>query len=887
MLAAGTRLGPYEIVAPLGAGGMGEVYRARDTRLGREVAVKVLPPALTPSPEARARFEREAKAVSSLNHPHICTLFDVGREGETDYLVMELIEGETLAERLAKGALPGADVLRLGSQIADALDRAHRAGVVHRDLKPANVMLTRSGAKLMDFGLARATGLAGPGSGATIAALTTSPTMAQPLTAEGSLVGTFQYMSPEQLEGREADARSDLWALGCVLYEMATGRRAFEGKSQASLIAAILERQPPPPSQIAPLVAPGLDRVIQQCLAKDPEERIQTAHDVRLQVQWVAEGGSQAGVPATVSSRRRGRERAAWAAAGALAVVVLALGTALVLGRAPEPRVVRFDVRPPAAVTDISWPRLSPDGRMLAFIGTDSTGRRRLWIRPLDAVEAHPLADMAGVSRPFWSPDSRFLGFITEGKLRKVSVAGGPAVTICDAPGGYDGSWGTGGWILFDGSAADSIRGVPASGGRPKPFTRIDRAHGETQHGWPSFLPDGKHFVFVAYGGGPSGGTIRFGVVGSTASTSLGPTDGRVEYTTPGYLVYVNAGTLVAQRFDAGAGRTKGDPVPVGEDVTMGAESGDFSVSGAGVLAYRSQGAQERSLLQWMSRDGRVLGEAGAPGVYEDVALSPDGSRLAVSLVGDQPQTRDIWIRDLARGVSSRLTFDASDDIWPVWSPDGMRVAYCDNRDGEFRCFAKPANGVGAEDSLAHVRGGQDGPTDWSAAANVILTARFGADGWDIWAQSADGKGAPHPVIQTPFNERSAKLSPDGRWMAYSSNESGRSEVYVVPYPGPGGKWQVSTAGGIYPQWRGDGKELFFQAPDQTLMSDSVTTGAAFEVGVPAPLFRMRLRDSQFTGYRWAPARDGQRFLVDTPGAGASAGRFVVASEWTSELKRN
>jgi Tol biopolymer transport system component len=318
----------------------------------------------------------------------------------------------------------------------------------------------------------------------------------------------------------------------------------------------------------------------------------------------------------------------------------------------------------------------------------------------------------------------------------------------------------------------------------------------------------------------------------------------------------------------------------------MGAESGDFTVSTSGVLAYRSAGAQERSLLQWVSRDGRVLGEAGPPGVYEDVAFSPDGKRLAVTVVGDQPATRDVWIRDLVRGVSSRLTFDASDDIWPVWSPDGLRIAYCDNRDGEFRCFAKPANGVGAEDSLAHVRGGQDGVTDWSAPANVMLISRFGANGWDIWAQPADGTGAPHPVIQTPFNERAAKLSPDGRWMTYSSNESGRAEVYVVPYPGPGGKWQVSTAGGLYPQWRADGKELFFQAPDQTLMSVAVTTGASFEVGVPAPLFHARLRDTAFSGYRWAPDKDGQRFLVDTPAGAAAAGRFVVASEWTSELKQ-
>ncbi len=877
-LAPGTKLGPYEILAPLGAGGMGEVYRAHDSRLGRDVAVKVLPGHLSATPEVRARFEREARTVSGLNHPNICALYDVGSQDGADYLVLELVEGETLAARLARGPLPAPEVTRLGVQIADALDRAHRSGVVHRDLKPANIMLTRGGVKLLDFGLARVTGLA-----PSVSDITSSPTVAAPLTAEGSIVGTFQYMAPEQLEGKEADERSDIWALGAVLYEMATGKRAFEGRSQASLIAAILEKEPAPISELAPLSPPGLDRLVRACLAKDPDQRLQTAHDARLQLQWVAEGGSQAGVPAPVAARRRGRERLAWATAGALGLVVVALGATAALRRSDPPQVVRFDVRPPKTTTSMFWPRLSPDGTMLAFVATDSNGTRRLWVRPVDAVEAHPVTGLEGNARPFWSPDSRFLAYIAEGKLRKVSVAGGPAISICDAPGGSDGTWGRRDWILFDGGGTDSIRGVPASGGVPRPITRIDHAHGDIQNAWPFFLPDGRHFLFIANGRG-SVGAIRLGTLGSFESRVVGHTDSRVEYAPSGDMVYVSGGTLVAQRLDVGGGRSLGDPVPVGEDVSLGGESGDFSVSAAGVLAYRTQGSQEQSRLIWVARDGRPLGDAAPPGAYEDVALSPDGARVALSIATEQPPTLDIWVRDLARGVSSRLTFDPSDEILPVWSPDGTRIVYASNRAGEFRPYLKAANGVGSEDSLPHLAGGHEAPTDWSAAANTIVTSRLGPQGWDVWVQPTDRRQAPKPFLQSPFFERWGRLSPDGRWLAYMSNESGRAEIYVVPFPGPGGKWQVSTAGGTLPMWRADGKELFFQAADRSIMAVDVRAGDTFEVGVPKALFRLPLTEGTYQGYRWAPTRDGQRFLVNTPAGSVAESRFIVVTNWTADL---
>ena len=897
-LAPGTRFGPYEIVGPLGAGGMGEVYRAHDSRLGRDVAIKVLPPHLSSSPEIRARFEREARTISSLNHPHICTLYDVGRapgeagSGEADYLVMELVEGETLAQRLTRGPLPSSELLRTGIEIADALDRAHRAGIVHRDLKPANVMLTRSGSKLMDFGLARATGMAGPagGSGATLGALSQSPTIAQALTAEGTIVGTFQYMSPEQLEGREADARADLWALGCLLYEMATGRRAFDGRSQASLIGAIMSTEPPPISassaDAAPTgAAPALDRLVRACLAKDPDQRIQTAHDVKLQLQWIAEGGSQAGAPAPVAIKRRGGEVIPWAVAGVAALVALALGAATLLRKPAPAEVLRFEIRLPRSVAAVTWPSVSPDGRKLAFLASDSTGTRRIWVRSLDALDAHPLTGGDVSARPFWSPDSRFLAFIVDGKLRKVPADGGPPVTICDAPGGSDGAWGREGVILFDGAGGDSIRQVPASGGTPKPATTMDHAHGETNDGWPFFLPDGRHFLYVAFTAADPLGIVHFGTLGSMKTVVIGHTDGRAQYAPPGYVVFTNSGTLLGQRIDPGSGRPMGDPTPIVDAISMGGGSGDFSVSQSGMLAYRGEAAIDQSRLVWMDRDGRVLGEAAPPGVYHDVALSPDGTRVALGINEGRSSREDIWVRDLVRGVSSRLTFDSTDEIWPVWSPDGTRIAYSSNRSGTFRCYIQSANGVGGIDSLPPA-GGQDGPTDWSRDGATIACSSYGASGWGLYLMPASGKQPPTRFMSTPFQQRYGRFSPDGRWMAYSSNESGRYEVYVVPVVGGGGKWQVSTAGGSDPYWRADGAELYFRATDRTITAVPVTSSATLQLGNPIRLFTADVNDGGYNGMRWAPAADGKRFLVNVPVSTGGSAHLVVVSNWTTEVSR-
>jgi hypothetical protein len=646
-LTPGTRLGPYEITAPLGAGGMGEVFRATDSRLGRDVAVKVLPKHLSANPEVCARFEREAKTVSSLNHPHICTLFDVGREADTDYLVMELVEGETLAQRLEKGALPVADVLELGGQIADALDQAHRAGVIHRDLKPGNVMLTKSGAKLMDFGLARATGMTGPGSGSgvTVAALTQSPTVAQPLTAEGTIVGTFLYMAPEQLEGSEADARSDLWALGCVLYEMATGKRAFEGKSPASIISSIMGSQPAPISQLAPLAPPGLERLVQACLAKDPAERLQSAHDIRMQLAWLAEGGSQAGVPAPVAARRRSRERLAWilAAVGMIAVVALAVLLAapsffLPGSRTTEDpgRVVRFEVTAPPG-TRMSGGIghvISPEGTALLWPCADSEGRPRRWIRRLDSLESSALPPMVS-GACFWSPDGASIGFINDDKLRTMSIDGGVPRTVCEAVSYRGASWGAE-YIVFAGGQGPIFK-VPVTGGIPEAVTALDESRGETAHRFPYFLPDGETFLYVALPGKHRVLEVYAGHVDGREPVFVTNSLISPVYAS-GHLIFQRGRRLLAQVFDPDALALSGKPVDLGPAPTLweGAGATKVSASRNGTLAYLTPEDPSTRLVWKDPTSENSIEDLGTldlePGAYKEVEFSPDGHHVALVL---------------------------------------------------------------------------------------------------------------------------------------------------------------------------------------------------------------------------------------------------------------
>ena len=659
-LSAGTRLGPYEILSPIGAGGMGEVYKARDTRLERTSRSRCSPPTSRPARRrASASSARRRRSRSSRIRTSARSTTSGARATPTTSS-WSILEGETLADRLGKGPLPTEQILRYGIEIADALDKAHRQGIVHRDLKPGNVMITKTGVKLLDFGLAKPLTAAGarPVSGASVMA--TEAQASAPLTERGTILGTFQYMSPEQLEGGEADGRSDIFAFGSVLYEMATGRKAFTGKSQASLIGSILRDDPPSIVEAAPMIPPALNRVVKTCLAKDPEDRFQTAHDAKLQLEWIAEGGSQAGLPAPVIARRKNREKLAWAVA---AVAVLA-AAAFAFGfwrRAPRPtHTMRFDVDVPPDVSTVDMPRISPDGRILAFNAIDSSGKNRIWVRPLNALAAHPLAGTEGTRRPFWSPDSKFLAFIADGKLQKVDVAGGPPQKICDAPTAADGTWSPEGVILFDGTGTDPIWRVPASGGVPVVLVKPDASRKETQIGWPEVLPDGRHFLYMAMGDKAPEGMYRVASLDGKENRPFAPAQSAITYVEPGYLLYLRDRTLVAQRFDAKSVKTTGEPVPLAEGVgTDGVGLARFSVSREGTLVYRTGEINDR--MVWVDRTGRELESVADPAQYHDPAISPDGRRLAYELIDARTGKSDVWTRDLSRGVSSRFSFSKVD----------------------------------------------------------------------------------------------------------------------------------------------------------------------------------------------------------------------------------
>jgi Tol biopolymer transport system component/predicted Ser/Thr protein kinase len=881
---AGRRLGPYEIEAEIGAGGMGEVYRARDTRLGRTVAVKVLPAHLADKPELRQRLEREARAVSSLSHPNICPLYDIGHEDGVDFLVMEFIDGETLAERLAKGPLPLEQTLKTGIQIADALEKAPRQGIVHRDLKPGNIMLTASGAKLLDFGLAKADATGGGGDGD----LTRTPTVSTPLTTAGTVLGTYQYMAPEQLEGKEADARTDIFALGAVLYEMAAGRRAFTGASQASLIGAIMHEAPAPVSSIQPMTPPAFDRVIQTCLAKDPEERWQTAHDVKLQLQWIAEGGSVVGLPAPVAARRRSRERLAWAVAALAAFAAALFATGFVL-RSPEvPRQVRFRIAPEPGLAQVGSPRLSPNGLHLAFHGIDAAGTSQIWLRDLDSLEARPIAGTEGAgtgaeneSRPMWSPDSRHIAFFVGSKLKKVPVAGGPAQTICEAAGA-DGSWSSRGEIVFDGADNDPLLRVAAAGGIPKPEVEVDDLDGVTSVGWPEFLPDGRRFLYIAASADGTS-TIRLRALDGSSDVPLTAADSRVQYAEPGFLLYVLDGMLVAHPFDAGKGRLTGEPMPLADNIGSTAVGlADFSASVNGTLAFRG-GESGGRLLQWFDRAGRPVADLGKSDEFRTFRLSPEGTRVVAQIFDPEAGQSDIWIHDLDRGVASRFTFDAAADYGPMWTAGGRSVIYT-HRDGEsYQLLRKDASGAGAPEVV------------WTTESNVF-TGDVSRDGrflafmlerpettWDIWAMPLDGSGEPFPLLESEFLEVRPSFSPDAEWFAYESSESGRSEIYVRQFPGPGGQWQVSTDGGTEPMWSGDGREIFYLDPGGKVVSVSVEVGATFRAGLPEPLFSPPLYPV-IQRERYIVSQDGQRFLVLSTPSGEAVRPTTVVLNWDAGL---
>ncbi|MEO5897782.1 MAG: protein kinase, partial [Vicinamibacterales bacterium] len=745
-----------------------------------------------------------------------------------------------------------------------------------------NIMVTKSGIKLLDFGLAK---LAGPNSGVMstsgVAVAAEQATLAA-LTGAHTVVGTPQYMAPEQIEAGEVDARTDIFAFGCVLYELLTGQRPFEGQTPSSVMAAILATKPRPLEDLLPLTPPALERIVMLCLAKDPEDRWQSARDIASELQWVGQGGSKVGLPAMVSGRRRVREGVAW---GAFALAALgAIGFAVAwVRRAPEPApLVRFPLIMPATMQNVSPPVVSPDGRNIVF-AADNEGKRLIWIRSLDALDPRPLPGTDGVNRPFWSPDSRFVGFIAGNKLKKVDISGGPPQTICDVTAAADGSWSGRGVILFDGLAGDAIRRVSAAGGVSQPFVFADgKAEGRPGTGWPEFLPDGRHFLYTASDPStPADMTLLLGDLDGKTSKTLFKTTTRVAYAEPGYLLFVRERTLVAQKFDLKSLTLQGEPVPLGEGLgsnNVGLAS--FSVSHNGVLVFKG-GELGGARVVALDRTGRETAFMDTPADYRDMSLSPDGTRLAYVL-GDGGKL-DLWTRDLQRGVSSRFTVDPADEIDPQWSADGRRVFYTSNANGPGDLMVKDASGTRDAESLL-VDKSEKYVSDVSRDGQyIVITSREQGGSWDIWAMPLSGNRKPIPIVKTTFNELWATLSPDGKYIAYQSNQSGQNEIYVQEFPEARNRVQISTGVGVEAYWRGDGRELFYRSGTR-LMAVPVQTGATFTAGTPAPLFQTRFATITSRG-RYRPAPDGQRFLVVGPLARETEQPASVLLNWTSALK--
>ena len=864
-ISAGAKLGPYEIVSAIGKGGMGEVWKARDTRLDRTVAIK------TSAATFSERFEREARAVAALNHPHICTLYDVG----PDYIVMEYVEGSEI-----KGPLPLDQALKYAIQLTSALEAAHRKGITHRDLKPANILVTKAGVKVLDFGLAKIEERP--------ETKKTDETLTRALTQENSIVGTLQYMAPEQLQGKVTDARADIYSFGCVLYEMLTGRRAFDGSNTASVTAAILERPAPRVAGIAPA---GLDWALQLCLAKDPDERWQSARDVRAALEWVTHAEAEV-------ERARPSPRATgllWTTAGVLALVAAAFGFLYFRQKPPDAPVVRFTVSPPETAHFTfgpeegpeGFPALSPDGHRLVF-GARQAGRSRsLWLRSLDASAPLLLNGTEGGSLPFWSADGHFIGFGANGKLKKMDLSGGPAVSLADAPSFRGASWSPQGVILFAPARTGALLVIPAAGGVPTPSTVLDPSRKEQSHRWPWFLPDGRHFLYSAVSSDgevvTSDSTIYAGSVDSRERRIVAQASSNAVYAA-GYLLFLRENTLMAQPFDAKRLATTGEAVVVAEQVADSPESGRgfFSAIGSDMLAFQS-GLQSAWTLAWLDRAGKRVAVMPDPGMLIGASLSPDGKRATVSVYDRAAHNNDIWIYDLTRNVRSRFTFGSANEFAGVWSPDGTSIVFNSSGSGHLDLYRKSASGMGAEE-LLYADELSKAPTSWSPDGKLVMYNSFGDPKTraDIWVLPFQGEPKPVPFLKTSFNEYDGRFSPDGKWVAYTSDESGRAEVYICPFPGAGGKRLVSSAGGDQAHWRADGKELFYVAPDGRMLAAEVNIkGTDVQIGTVRPLFGPLLT----TGYD--VSSDGQRFLAVLPEERAAApDPLTVVLNWTAGLKK-
>ncbi len=879
----GTRFGPYEILAPLGAGGMGEVYRARDTQLDREVAIKVLPSAVADDRERLIRFEREAKVLASLNHPNIAQIYGLADSGDTRALVMELVAGSTLSV-----PQPIETALKYAKEIAEALEAAHEKGVTHRDLKPANIMITPEGVvKVLDFGLASVPGREDGGDPPN------SPTMTMAATRVGMIMGTAAYMSPEQAAGKAVDRRSDIWSFGVVLWETLAGTRLFHGETISHTLADVL-RKPIDFAKLPASTPVPIEELVKRCLDRDVKTRLQSIGEARIAIQRYAADPNGGRVEPRPFGRRRER---VWMGLATLFLLTTAL---TFLPRSQETAVpTRFEVRPGgnailASLISAGRPRISPDGRKLAFVAGTPGGRQMIWVRPLDSVTAQPLAGTEGAGHVFWSWDSQFLAFFADGKLKKVGATPSSAAqvvqVVCDVPDGRSGSWGRKEVILFNRFSGGPTYRVPAAGGTPIPATTIDRSRQENSHRWASFLPDGKHFMYKARGNRGELPRVYLASLDSTSRTHLLDADSNVDYAPPGYLLFVRDRTLMARAFDVQRLKLAGEAVPVVQRVGYAAVSGgNFSVSETGVLAYSTSDDTIITQLAWYDRTGKRLSSVDEPGGYRQPQVSRDGTRVAVERLDPRARDGAIWLYDLARGSHSRLTFGSGWQYIPVASPDMGHVLFSAGRDfGSF--YQTTATGTGnPERVLSAQENAERYLCDWSQDGRFLVFVVAGENTQeDLWTMPMFGDRKPFPIVQTPFSETQGQFSPDGKWFAYASDENGRPDVYVQAFPPSGIKRQLSVVGGSQPRWRRDGKELYYIGSDRKLMAVPVKSLAILDAGGPTPLFQTRISSElgPYSVFSYAVTGDGGRFLLNEPVGDEASPPISVVLNWMAELKK-
>ena len=887
-LATGTKLGRYEIRSKVGEGGMGEVYLARDLEIGRDVAIKVLPSTFSQDKDRLRRFQQEACAAGALNHPNILSIYDVGKNDGSPYVVSELLEGETLRRRIAGTPMTQRRAIDYALQIANGLAAAHEKGIIHRDLKPDNIFVTNDGrVKILDFGLAKLTQPDGNQSQTEI------PTRRVD-TNPGVIMGTVGYMSPEQVKGRQVDQRSDIFSFGAILYEMLSGRRAFHGESPAETMSAILKEDPPELSQTNQNVSPALARFVNRCLEKNPESRFHSASDLAFALEALS--GSASSFEKTISVATPGlqlrtRERLIWIAAVSLPLIIAIALAFSNFRRAPNAsQTVRFFITPTDQVAFISA-LISPDGRLLLIRGRDSSGKTLLWIRSLDSLSTQPLSGTDNSAYPFWSPDSRSIAFFADSKLKRIEITGGPPQTLCDTGtgSGAGGAWNRDGVIVFARDHASGLYRVSAAGGIATALTALDKTQGDISHKYPQFLPDGKRFLYLAQNAKTEDSSIYVRAIDSSENRLILKTRAQAAYVPDGYLLFLRDRTLMAQPFDVSKLQLTGEPVLLAEQVGFNFAAGfaNYSVSDNGVLTYMSGGSITGGQPFLFDRDGKSLGPVGPTGNYSNIYLAPDEKRVAVSIGDSQSGARDIWLLDIARNTPTRFTFDPAEDAMPIWSPDGSRIAFVGDREGTGNLYEKAANGASNEKLLLKTNE-RKFPHDWSRDGKFIAYSNQSeSTNIDLWVLPMTGDKKPVPFLNSTFNEDQAKFSPDGHFIAYSSDESGRYEVYLETFPVRGGKRMISRDGGAQPRWRRDGKEIFFIAPDRKLMAADVKLeGSNLEVSVPKALFQTQIGGYPIPRNGYDVFGNGQRFLIITPRQENNLTPITVVANWTAGLQR-